>query len=328
MSSYTPPKHTTALPIIDLSASFTGGEAGRRAVAGHIRAAVCDTGFFYVSQHGVDAELVARVFAETRRFLALPLERKERTKRAKGKRGYEGLEGQATGVYMREPGVPVVGDLKESFNFGRDRGPATPSFQENQWPTDLPGFRETLEDYYTAVDALGQHLVRLIALSLDLPETFFEDAFRYPSATCRVLKYPPHGPTAKEHQWGAAAHADLGGITILAQDEHEALELQNREGDWISATPVPGTFVVNIADMFMHWTNDRYRSSIHRVMNNTSQTDRYSIVFFFSPNYHTRVEPLPQCISADHPAQYEPVVYGEYGAARLARGRAHAATTT
>jgi isopenicillin N synthase-like dioxygenase len=315
-----------SLPIIDLSESFTG-EAGRRAVAAQIRKAVCDTGFLYVSHHGVDPQIVARTFAETKRFLALPLERKQLTPRAKGKRGYEGLEGQATGVYMRPEGVPIVGDLKESFNFGRDRGPATPSFQENQWPADLPGFRDTLEAYYTAVDALGQHLVRLIALSLELPENFFEDAFRYPQATCRVLKYPPHAQ-AKEHQYGAAAHADLGGITILAQDEHEALELQNRQGDWIRATPIPGTFVVNIADMFMHWTNDLYRSSIHRVMNNTSQTDRYSIVFFFSPNFHTRVEPLPQCVSADHPAKYEPVVYGEYGSARLARGRAHAAATS
>jgi len=320
---YSPPTHATRLPIVDLEESLTGGAAGRRAVAAQIRAAVCDTGFLYVARHGVDPDLVTRTFAEARRFLALPLERKERTKRRPDRRGYEGLEGQATGVYMRPEGVPIVGDLKESFNFGRDRGPVTPKFAENQWPDDLPGFRETLEEYYTAVDGLAQHLVRLLALSLELPEDFFAEAFRYPSATCRLLKYPPQGPDAKPYQMGAAAHTDLGAVTILAQDEHEALELQNRNGAWIRATPVPGTFVVNIADMFMHWTNDLYRSSVHRVMNNTSNTDRYSIVFFFSPSYHTRVEPLPQCVSADRPAQYEPVVYGEYGTTRLARGRAH-----
>jgi isopenicillin N synthase-like dioxygenase len=323
MSIYSPPTSATRLPIVDLRESFTGGEAGRRAVAARIREAVTDTGFLYVAQHGVDPELIARAFAETRRFLALPLDVKARVPRAKGKRGYEGLEGQATGVYMRPEGVPIVGDLKESFNFGRDRGPVTPSFQENQWPENLPGFRETLEDYYTALDALGSHLVRLVALSLDLPENFFEEAFRYPAATCRVLRYPPQGDDAKPYQMGAGAHTDLGGITILAQDEHEALELQNRQGDWIRATPVPGTFVVNIADMFMRWTNDLYRSSIHRVMNNTSQTDRYSIVFFYSPNYYTHVEPLPQYVSAERPANYEPVIYGEYGTNRLARGRAH-----
>jgi isopenicillin N synthase-like dioxygenase len=327
MSMYSPPKRALRLPIVDLGESFTGGADGRRAVAARVRGALCDTGFLYVAQHGVDPDLIARTFAETHRFLALPTAWKERTKRAPGRRGYEGLEGQATGVYLRPAGVPIVGDLKESFNFGRDRGPATPSFAQNQWPDDLPGFRDTLEAYYTAVDGLGQHLVRLLALSLDLPEGFFADAFRYPSATCRVLKYPPQGADAKPYQMGAAAHTDLGGITILAQDEHEALELQNRAGEWIRATPVPGTFVVNIADMFMRWTNDLYRSSVHRVMNNTSNTDRYSIVFFFSPNYHTRVEPLASCIAADRPAQYEPVVYGEYGATRLARGRAHAAGT-
>lgn len=131
MTSYTPPKRATQLPIIDLQPSFTGGAEGRRAIAREVHAAVCDTGFLYVKNHGVDPALVARTFAEARRFLELPLERKDPLKRAPGKRGYEGLEGQATGVYMRPEGVPIVGDLKESFNFGRDRGPATPSFSLN-----------------------------------------------------------------------------------------------------------------------------------------------------------------------------------------------------
>lgn len=324
MTSYTPPKRTTSLPIVDLEASFSGGETGRRAVARAVREAVCDTGFLYVSNHGVDASLIERTFAEGRRFLGLPQEVKEQVKRGKGQRGYEGLEGQATGVYMRPPGVPVVGDLKESFNFGRDRGPTSPQFALNQWPDDLPGFRETLEAYYTALDELAQHLVRLLALSLELPEEFFAEAFRYPNATCRLLRYPPQAQSKKEHQWGAAAHTDLGGITLLAQDEHDALELQNRAGEWIQATPVPGTFVVNVADMFERWTNGLYRSSIHRVVNNDTGTDRYSIVFFFSPNYYTSVEPLAACVGPGNPPKYEPVVYGEYGTTRLAKGRAHA----
>jgi isopenicillin N synthase-like dioxygenase len=323
MTNYTPPKTARRLPIIDLEESFSGGDRGKRDVAAEIREAVTDTGFLYVKNHGVDQAIVDGAFAEARRFLTLPLERKQLVPRTKTTRGYEGLEGQATGVYMRDPGVPVVGDLKDSFNFGRDRGPAAPNFSNNQWPADLPGFQERLEAYYTAVDGLGQHLIRLVALSLDLPEDHFEEAFRYPSATCRLLRYPPQQESTKEHQMGASAHTDLGGITILAQDHHEALELQDRAGEWLRATPVEGTFVVNIADMFQRWTNDLYRSSIHRVMNNVSGTDRYSIVFFFSPNYFAHVEPLPQCVSAGNPAKYEPVVYGEYGAMRLARGRSH-----
>lgn len=321
--TYTPPKTAASLPIIDLSESFTGGENGKRAVATEIRGAITATGFLYVKNHGVEQRLVDAAFAEARRFLTLPLERKMLVPRSKTTRGYEGLEGQATGVYMRDPKVPVVGDLKDSFNFGRDRGPVAPNFSINQWPEGLPGFRETLEEYYTALDSLGQHLIRLVALSLDLPENHFEEAFRYPSATCRLLRYPPQAESTKEYQMGAAAHTDLGGITILAQDRHEALELQDHSGQWLRATPIEGTFVVNIADMFQRWTNDLYPSSIHRVMNNVSGTDRYSIVFFFSPNYYARVEPLPQYVSATNPPKYEPVLYGEYGTMRLARGRAH-----
>jgi isopenicillin N synthase-like dioxygenase len=187
MTSYTPPKRTSVLPIVDLGPSFSGA-AGRRAVARDIHTAVLDTGFLYVKNHGVDATLVRRVFAQARRFLELPADRKEALKRAPGRRGYEGLEGQATGVYMRSEGVPVVGDLKESFNFGRDRGPQNPSFARNQWPENLPGFQETLEEYYTALDGLAQHFVRLLTLSLDLPEDHFADAFRRRRAVCCVTR--------------------------------------------------------------------------------------------------------------------------------------------
>jgi isopenicillin N synthase-like dioxygenase len=304
------------LPVVDLSASYD-------AAAREIRAAVCDTGFFYVRNHGVDQQLVDAAFAQARRFLTLPRPVKERVQRGPGRRGYEALEGQATGVYLRGPDEPVVGDFKESFNFGRDRGPRSPSFALDQWPADLPGFREPLESYYTALDALGQRLIRLMSSSLGLGPDGFAEAYRFPAASCRLLRYPPQRGSGKEHQLGAAPHTDVGGITLLAQDEHDALELCDVHGRWIGAVPLPGTFVVNVADMFARWTNDLYRSSIHRVVNG-GDADRYSIVFFFNPNYFTRVEPLPSCVSAANPARYEPVVYGEYGAARLAGGRAHA----
>lgn len=99
----------------------------------------------------------------------------------------------------------------------------------------------------------------------------------------------------------------------------QRLEVRKRDGDWISATPIEGTFVVNIADMFQRWTNDLYVSSMHRVMNNTSREDRYSIVYFFGPSYYTRIECLPTCTSAENPPRYEPVIYGEQSAARLAQ---------
>lgn len=311
---YTPPKTAERLPIVDL--------AGDDVVAA-IRAAVCDTGFLYVKNHGIDPAVVAGAFAEAKRFLTLSQALKERISRGTGKRGYEGLEGQATGV--GPDGKRLAGDVKESFNFGRDRGPRQTSFAQDQWPDDLPGFRERCEAYYTAVDGLAQRLVRLLTRSLDLPEDYFAQAFRYPHATCRLLRYPPQPANPKANQMGAGPHTDVGAITILAQDEHQALEVRNLQGEWIRATPVPGTFVVNIADTFPRWTNDRYHSSVHRVMNNTSGTDRYSIVFFFSPSHDTVIECVPSCRPATGDPAYAPIRFGEYSAARLAASRAHAA---
>lgn len=319
---YSPPKTADRLPIVDLAGSFTGDPAARDAVVREIRAAVCDTGFLYVKNHGVDQAIVDGAFAEARRFLTLPFEVKDRVRRGAGKRGFEALEGQATG---RGPdGKRLAGDVKESFNFGRDRGPKQTSFALDQWPDDLPGFRERCEAYYTAVDGLAQHLIRLLTLSLELPADYFAEAFRYPHATCRLLRYPPQPANPKENQMGAGPHTDVGAITILAQDDQQALEVRNLQGEWIRATPVRGTFVVNIADVFPRWTNDRYHSSVHRVMNNTSGADRYSIVFFVSPSHDTRITCVPTCRPAAGDPAYEPIVFGEYSAARLAESRAHA----
>jgi isopenicillin N synthase-like dioxygenase len=319
---YTPPKRSDRLPVVDLAPSFAD-DAGRRTVAGEIRRAVCDTGFFYVAHHGIDRAIVDAALAQSQRFFRLPQAEKDALKRVAGKRGYGAIAEQATGVYTAPGGIVAAGDLKESFNFGRDRGPRTPYFAEDQWPAGLPGFREGVETYYTAVDGLAQHLIRLLALSLDLPETFFDEAFAYAQGSCRLLRYPPQEGNAVENQMGAGAHTDIGAITILAQDHHEALEVRNRQGEWISATPIPDTFVVNIADMFERWTNDLYVSSMHRVMNNTSLEDRYSIVYFYGPSYYTRIACIPTCASAENPPKYEPVIYGEQSAARLAQSYAY-----
>jgi isopenicillin N synthase-like dioxygenase len=316
---YTPPQRSERLPIVDLAPSFSDGPAGALAVAREIRRCVCDTGFFYVKNHGVEQAVVEAAFDQARRVLGMPQAAKDALKRVPGKRGYEGLGGQATGIYTAPDGVVPIADLKESFNFGRDRGPRTTYFSEEQWPAGLHNFREPAETYYTAVDELAQHLIRLLALSLDLPVTYFDEAFQYPQGTCRMLRYPPHEGNAVAGQLGAGAHTDIGAITILAQDQHEGLEVRNRNGQWILATPIAGTFVVNIADMFERWTNDLYVSSMHRVMNNGSTEDRYSIVFFFGPAYYTRIECIPTCASPDHPPKYEPVIYGEQSAARLAQ---------
>jgi isopenicillin N synthase-like dioxygenase len=291
-------------------------ERDELAIASEIRTTALDTGFFYIANHGVPAETVDGAFRVLPQFFALPLEFKERLRRGKGRKGFEGA-----GIQIIDAGSPP--DLKESWNVGWDRDPDDPSPAINQWPEDLPGFREAIESYYRRVDAVGARLIRLVALSLALPADFFAAAFDPPWTSLRCLCYPPQPEDAQYNQMGAGAHTDIGALTILAQDDCGGLELCNVAGEWLSAVVIPRTFVVNIGDMLARWTNDRYRSSLHRVMHATTKRSRYSMAFFYSPRHATTIAPIPSCVAPGEAPKYEPVLAGEYSAMRLARSRLH-----
>jgi isopenicillin N synthase-like dioxygenase len=306
---YAAPKALDRLPVIDLAAE-------RRHVAEAIGAAARDTGFFYVANHGVDPALTAGVFAQANRFFDLSAERKLRVAKKSGTRGYEQLEAQ-----QLDSGSPP--DLKESFNFAEDFGAPTPDHVGNRWPDDLPGFRESLEAYYHPMLELGRDLMRLLALSLGEPEATFDDGFRSPSASLRLLRYPPQPNDAAPNQLGAGAHTDWGAITLLAQDDCGGLEVENAAGEWLRAEPVPDTFVVNLGDMVARWTNGRYHSNMHRVMNNRSGRNRHSLVLFFNPAYYTQVACLPSCRDAGGAGAFPPCTAGEHIAQRYRESRSH-----
>jgi len=313
---YTPPK-VAPIPIIDVSPSLPPD-----AVAAEIRTAALDTGFFYIKNHGVDQALVDAAFTACARFFALPLEAKERIPREPTTKGYEGMEKQHL-----DPGSAP--DVKESWNCGWDRGPVTPGFTRNKWPEELAPalFRELIEAYYRAVDGVAARLMPLFARSLELPADYFEELFRYPGTSLRVLCYPPQPENPKFNQMGAGAHTDGSAITVLAQDDCGGLEIQNVHGEWLRAEVVPGTFVVNIGDTLARWTNDRYRSSVHRVMHAITPKTRYSMAFFYSPSYYTRIECIPTCLAPGEQPKYEPVTCGEHSNYRLSRSR-NVKTTT
>jgi isopenicillin N synthase-like dioxygenase len=308
MIIYSPPKAASHLPVIDVADGASPDPLRRRAVAEKIRIAARDTGFFYVANHGVDAAVVRRAFEEAGRFFDQPAEQKMRLAKKAGSRGYEPEETQR--LDNASPG-----DLKESFNFAGTSG--------NQWPADLPGFREGLEAYYAPVLDLGLRLMRLVALSLDMPESFFDAALQRPNAPLRILRYRPHPEGAEFNQLGAGAHTDWGAITILAQDDCGGLEVENASGEWVKAEPIPGTFVVNLGDLMSRWTNERYHSSLHRVMNNVSGRNRHSIVLFYNPEYDTLVECLPTCLAPGEQPKYAPCTAGEHSAQRYRESRAH-----
>ena len=319
MIVYTPPKAATAIPVVDLSGSFSPRQEERKHVAWEIHKACRETGFFYVTNHRVPQALIDAQFEASRRLFELPLQDKMalHMKNSPSTSGYEPIGGQVLDSQdaSKEKAPP---DLKESFYFAMELPPEHPwaqkrirGFGHNQWPA-IPGFREQTLAYQAAMRELGERVLAMIALSLELPEDFFAAFYDMPGTTLRLLRYPPHPQAALANQLGAGAHTDWGGITLLAQDALGGLEVRNADGEWVSATPIAGTFVVNLGDLMQRWTNGVYRSNMHRVKNNSSWRDRYSIPFFFSPRPDSRIECMPSCTDASHPPKYAPCTASEH----------------
>ncbi|MGA2127331.1 MAG: 2-oxoglutarate and iron-dependent oxygenase domain-containing protein [Xanthobacteraceae bacterium] len=296
------------LPIIDIAGLASEHAADRRAVGAALRAACLDKGFFYIRNHHIPEPLVDAVFAETAAFFALPAEQKNAVDKARSRanRGYEPLQAQTL-----EPGAPP--DLKEGFYIGPEHAADDPrvvagkfNHGPNQWPAGRPGFRTTMEAYFAEMLALGHRLMGGLALSLDLPEDHFAAFTTDPMATLRLLHYPPQPAHGDPAQKGAGAHTDFGGLTLLRQDAVGGLQVWDQEtGGWIHAVPVPETYVVNLGDMIARWTNDRYRSTLHRVVNRSGR-ERYSLPFFYVGNYDHVVTCIPTCLAPGESPKYAP----------------------
>ena len=192
----------------------------------------------------------------------------------------------------------------------------TPLYGPNQWPADLPGFREGVYGYYDAVLDLGVTLFRAFAIALDLPDDFFAPLITKPMGQMRAIHYPEQENLDDTGQWGIGAHTDYECFTILSQDGAGGLQVRNADGDWIEAPPVPGAFTINIGDIMARWTNDIYSSTPHRVLNRSGH-ERYSFALFYGANYDTEVVCLPTCQDADHPPRYAPVLAGEWTSENL-----------
>ena len=298
---------TTAIPTIDVVGLLDSRLSKRKTIAQHMRAACLHNGFFYIENHGIAADLIEQVMQHTKQFFALPVAEKLALDKchSKANRGYEPLGGQTL-----ELGAPP--DLKEGFYIGPEVAaddPRAAKFNRgpNQWPPANPAFRTVMETYRDQMTALATRLLRGLALSLDLPESYFEAFCADPIVTVRLLHYPPQPASAPQQQKGAGAHTDFGGITLLLQDEVGGLQVWDRAtGGFIHAAPVPGTFVVNLGDMIARWTNDRYRSTLHRVVN-TSGRERYSIPFFFTGNSDHLVSCIPTCLGRGVQPKYPPI---------------------
>ena len=307
-----------AIPVIDFAAMQGEPSArlsqrrDRQQVADQLRDACTQVGFFYVKNHGVPQAVIDAAFSEAKRFFALPLSEKMKIhiSRSANHRGYVPL--------LEENTDPAAkGDLHEAIDFALEVPDTDPDvlagkklYGANVYPSDLPGFRDAIDRYYWELYQLGRKIFQAFALALELPEDYFEDKITKPLAQLRLLHYPPQ-TGQDQQQIGTGAHSDYECFTILAQNAIGGLQVLNHAGEWISAVPIPGTFVVNVGDQMARWTNDLFASTVHRAINRSGQ-ERYSIPYFFGPNYDTLIDVLPSCVSPDCPAKYKPVTTGEY----------------
>ena len=174
----------------------------------------------------------------------------------------------------------------------------------------VPNFQPGLVNYWQSCLALARILVRILALGLDLPEDYFDKVTTYPGGDLTGNFYPGHGDNALHDGVELNAHTDLQILTLLWQSEGKGLQILNKDDEWVFAPPIPGTFVVNIGDFLMRLTNDRLKSTVHRVKQRGKE-DRYSMAFFFGFNFNEKCGVVPTCVSEGNPAKYEPATCGE-----------------
>ncbi|KAH8598262.1 oxidoreductase-like protein [Bisporella sp. PMI_857] len=324
-----------SIPIIDLAPSFSSSLTTRKEVARKIYDACITSGFFYITNHGLESVCSSTLTLAKRFFDELSPEEKESIHMRKSKyfRGYEPPD------YTTVNGIDEQGkETKEAFNWGYEAGleedgegdgayveldGSPPDPKANLWPDEsaLPGFYAGIKEHYSKMLRLCRHLFKLFALSLDLPETYFEPLTTHPGAIGRLIRYPASSSASAsrandEEELGLGAHTDYECFTLLVQSPTPGLEVLSPDGRWIVAAPVPGSIVVNVADFLMRWTNGVYRSTVHRVVNRTAE-ERFSVPLFFSINYDARVETLRSCVSEENPSRFPPITAGRYVLDRL-----------
>jgi isopenicillin N synthase-like dioxygenase len=278
-----------SVPVIDIAPLLAGADVPTDVSSG-LDAACRDTGFFYVSGHGVDPSLIERLDASAREFFALSEGEKEIIAMSRGGRAWRGwfpLGGELTS------GRP---DAKEGIYFGAELGDddprvqrATPMHGANLFPQSPVELGPAVLEYMRALTGVGHAILRGLAVGLGLPPSWFSEHLTDdPLVLFRIFRYPP---VERNEEWSVGEHTDYGLLTILGQDALGGLEVKTRDG-WMAAPPIPGTFVCNLGDMLERLTGGRYRSTAHRVRN-TSRADRLSFPFFFDPSWDATVDRLP-----------------------------------
>jgi isopenicillin N synthase-like dioxygenase len=307
------PDSTEEIPILDIASYLAGEKGALEAVAQRLGEITETIGFFYLRGHGVPQDLVDSVFAQSRRIHSLAPEIKAKlpySVHESFRTGYQEAgtnRSEKSNAYLIKGTKPnLVSKFTATRELLQDESGKRPE-TINVWPDNLPGFREIVLEYQARIENLGRQFLPIWAESLDLPLDFFEKYFKTPQVTLNLLHYAPQKEIG-QRQYGVAPHTDNCLMTFLAQSNVPGLAVRMPSGHWRLVENIPGTFLVNTGNLMVRWTNDRYLSTKHRVIN-TNDADRYSIPVFFGPSSDTMVECLPTCQGPDRPARYEPINY-------------------
>ena len=321
-------QHESVVPLIDFGPFLGGTLEGKRKVAQEISQACEHIGFFLITGHGVAQSLIEKTQAVSREYFALPVEEKVQLRMPPDRyRGYIPLCGQTAALTIGNQTPP---DLVEQFAIGPidfpvddyHTGPqAGTYFAANQWPESPTPMRAVWEEYYRKMEGLAEAIMRSFALALDLPETYFNDKIDQHITNFSVLHYPGQAEEPEPDQLRAGAHSDLGSLTIIYQDSATGgLQVYTREEQWIDVPLIEGSFVVNLGDLMAEWTNDRWVSTPHRVVNpprSHAHQDRLSIGFFHQPNYDAVIECIETCCGPDNPPKYGRTTSGAHRTKKL-----------
>ena len=300
------------IPSVDLADFTEGNKETKAAFVKELGKAYEEIGFVAVKNHGLSDTLCAELYAQVKGFFSLTKEEKEiyEIEGLAGQRGYVSF-GKEHAKNKNE------GDLKEFWHFGQtveDNDPIKEEYPDNVQVNELPEFNAVGREVYQKLEATGREMLRAIALHLNLDENYFDAKIHNGNSILRPIHYPPitHEPKDAVR---AAEHEDINLITLLMGASADGLQVLNKSGEWISVTALPDQIVVNVGDMLQRLTNNKLKSTTHRVVNPPREkwgTSRYSIPFFLHPRSEVSLNCLPSCISESNPKNFSDITAGEY----------------